>query len=90
MSGLPTHCQICLCPTPHHAVNCPVFLGASQGGALHFHPSGQYYQQDYEQPQMGGGGLGSGGGLADHMRIERLEKELAALAARVAKLERGR
>jgi hypothetical protein len=80
------HCQICLCPAPHHAVNCPVGLGTPQGGTPHFQPGPlDYYRQDYYQPQMG-----SGGGLADHMRIERLEKELAALAARVAKLERER
>src|SRR3979490_1683551 len=28
------HCQVCLCPLPHHAVNCPVLTGAPVQGEL--------------------------------------------------------
>ncbi|HET9374280.1 MAG TPA: hypothetical protein VFO40_04870 [Chthoniobacterales bacterium] len=42
-----SHCQICLCPSPHHAVNCPVATGAPVAGAL-----SQQQVNDYQFTQL--------------------------------------
>src|SRR6266850_216978 len=40
-----SHCQICLCPSPHHAVNCPVATGEPVAGSLSWQ-QGQLGQND--------------------------------------------
>jgi hypothetical protein len=84
------HCQICLCPLPHHAVNCPVLTGEPQMGLLSDQQA--FGWQSQQQPgSLAGAGhfLGSGHDpAAIELRIEYLEKELALLRARIAKLER--
>jgi hypothetical protein len=87
------HCQICLCPLPHHAVNCPVFTGEPQLGSLsdqqaHYAIDKALSQGQEQLLKSGMMAAGRHDPAAIELRIEYLEKELALLRARIAKLER--
>lgn len=96
------HCQLCLTPVPNHTPNCPVMTGQPVSGQSDaaIQQLIAYRQQQTQGAAMGEGLMaGSMASLAHSMqqrhdpvaaelRIERLERELAQLQARVAKLER--
>ncbi len=84
------HCQICLCPLPQHAVNCPVATGEPVPGTdmewvqrMPQGPSGQLMNPGQWQLQCQHDPAGI------ELRIERLEKEVALLRLQLVKLERS-
>ena len=68
-----SHCQICLCPSPNHAVNCPVATGEPVTGSVYHH---QWQQGQRQHDPL-------------ELRIEWLEKEVQLLRGRIAQLEIG-
>lgn len=83
------HCQICLSPVPDHAPDCPVATGEPvRGGEPSLQQLAGYHHQRHGQPAFQGQDGYFVLNKTDHLRIEALEKELALLRARIAKLER--
>ena len=84
------HCQICFHEVPQHAPDCPVATGEPvHGGQPALQQAQGYHGQLMERLRQSQEQIGVRGSPDDHMRIEALEKELALLRARVAKLERA-
>jgi hypothetical protein len=92
------HCQICLVELPNHLEDCPVKTGRAVSPEENYtaHAHDLLMERLPQVEQQGALGLPQTfGGFGDlpsallGLRIERLEKELALLQARVAKLERA-
>jgi uncharacterized protein YceH (UPF0502 family) len=88
------HCGICLVEAPNHLDDCPVKTGRQVNPAENYAAKAHdrlMERLSNQQLQALKAGQYMGGFAHDptsiELRIERLEKELASLAARVAQLE---
>jgi len=88
------HCQICFLELPNHLEDCPVKTGRAVGPGDNYtaYAHDQLMERLREralQAKQHQGMTHQHDPTSAELRIERLEKELALLATRVAKLERA-